>query len=194
MDPRFQNSFRSAVGHHPHAAASMYPHFPSYAQLYNTLLPNASLPIVPGMIKMVEEEQRLRLLREEEALRQKEAKRQKEAQREKERKEREQRERLDYDFFIEINTNFFSFGIYFINSIVIISLKKKKKNNPTESNVSSAKGKEKRRRSKGKKNNVNCLKKSVSVNAIMLHRCMRPKCNVIYFCLDFMHHNVHHLV
>lgn len=96
MDPRFQNSFRSAVGHHPHAAASMYPHFPSYAQLYNTLLPNASLPMVPGMMKMVEEEQRLRLLREEELRqqeRQKEAKRQKEAQREKERKEREQRER-----------------------------------------------------------------------------------------------------
>lgn len=95
MDPRFQNTFRSAVGHHPHASASMYPHFPSYAQLYNTLLPNASIPMVPGMMKMVEEEQRLRLLREEEALRQKEAKRQKEAQREKERKEREQRERLN---------------------------------------------------------------------------------------------------
>lgn len=98
MDPRFQNSFRSAVGHHPHAA-SMYPHFPSYAQLYNTLLPNASgLPMVPGMMKMVEEEQRLRLLREEELRqqeRQKEAKRQKEAQREKERKEREQREQRE---------------------------------------------------------------------------------------------------
>lgn len=99
MDPRFQSSFRSAVGHHPHAAASMYPHFPSYAQLYNTLLPNASLPMVPGMMKMVEEEQRLRLLREEELRqqqeRQKEAKRQKEAQREKERKEREQREQRE---------------------------------------------------------------------------------------------------
>lgn len=95
MDPRFQNSFRSAVGHHPHAAP-MYPHFTSYAQLYNTLLPNASLPMIPGMMKMVEEEQRLRLLREEELRqqeRQKEVQRQKEAQREKERKEREQRER-----------------------------------------------------------------------------------------------------
>lgn len=98
MDPRFQNSFRSAVGHHPHAA-SMYPHFPSYAQLYNTLLPNSSLPGmgIPGMMKMVEEEQRLRLLREEELRReqerQKEIQRAKEAQREKERKEREQRER-----------------------------------------------------------------------------------------------------
>lgn len=95
MDPRFQNSFRSAVGHHPHATP-MYPHFPSYAQLYNTLLPNASLPMVPGMMKMVEEEQRLRLLREEELRqqeRQKEIQRQKEAQREKERKEREQREK-----------------------------------------------------------------------------------------------------
>ncbi|XP_055314117.1 uncharacterized protein LOC129575161 isoform X3 [Sitodiplosis mosellana] len=97
MDPRFQNSFRSAVGHHPHAAP-MYPHFPSYAQLYNTLLPNSSLPgMIPGMMKMVEEEQRLRLLREEELRReqerQKEIQRAKEAQREKERKEREQRER-----------------------------------------------------------------------------------------------------
>lgn len=74
----------------------MYPHFPSYAQLYNTLLPNASLPMIPGMMKMVEEEQRLRLLREEELRqqeRQKEVQRQKEAQREKERKEKEQRER-----------------------------------------------------------------------------------------------------
>lgn len=97
MDPRFQNSFRSAVSHHPHAAP-MYPHFPSYAQLYNTLLPNASLPgMIPGMMKMVEEEQRLRLMREEEVRReqerQKEIQRAKEAQREKERKEREQRER-----------------------------------------------------------------------------------------------------
>lgn len=105
MDPRFQNSFRSAVGHHPHAAAaaqaaaaaSMYPPFSSYAQLYNTLLPNTSLPMVPGIMKMVEEEQRLRMLREEELRqqqeRQKEVQRQKEAQREKERKEKEQRER-----------------------------------------------------------------------------------------------------
>lgn len=96
MDPRFQNSFRSAVGHHQHATP-MYPHFPSYAQLYNTLMPNASLPgMIPGMMKMVEEEQRLRLLREEELRqqeRQKEIQRQKEAQREKERKEKEQRER-----------------------------------------------------------------------------------------------------
>lgn len=96
MDPRFRNSFQSAVGHHPHAAP-MYSHFPSYAQLYNTLLPNASLPMVPNMMKMVEEEQRIRLLREEEMRqqeRQKEIQRQKEAQqREKERKEREQREK-----------------------------------------------------------------------------------------------------
>lgn len=97
MDPRFQNSFRSAVGPHPHASP-MYPHFPSYAQLYNTLLPNASLsPMLPSMMKMVEDDQRMRLLREEELRqqeRQKEAQRQKEAaQREKERKEREQRER-----------------------------------------------------------------------------------------------------
>lgn len=98
MDPRFQNSFRSAVGPHPHASP-MYPHFPSYAQLYNTLLPmqtNASLsPMIPGMMKMVEED-RMRLLREEELRqqeRQKEIQRQKEAQREKERKEREREQR-----------------------------------------------------------------------------------------------------
>lgn len=95
MDPRFQNSFRTAVGPHPHASP-MYPHFPSYAQLYNTLLPNASLsPMIPGMMKMVEED-RMRLLREEELRqqeRQKEIQRQKEAQREKERKEREREQR-----------------------------------------------------------------------------------------------------
>lgn len=99
MDPRLSNMYRAPVGHPAHAAHAMYPHFPAYASQLYSMLPNASLPMgIPNMMKMVEEEQRLRL-REEELRQQKLAKeleekqRQKEAQREKERKEREKREK-----------------------------------------------------------------------------------------------------
>lgn len=99
MDPRLSNMYRAPVNHPAHAThTAMYPHFPAYASQLYSMLPNTSLPMgITGMMKIVEEEQRLRLredeMRQAKLAKELEEKRQKEVQREKERKEREKRER-----------------------------------------------------------------------------------------------------